>query len=268
MRAPVLIIGAHRSGTSATAAALERLGLRIGQRLDSHWEPRGLQRVHEEYLHRVGAAWHNPQPLIDWLQTESGDRHCVAYLRNVVGRDFSRTFGYRTGISGLWPLMRIKIGAPWGWKEPRTTLFAAAWLKIFPEAKILHVMRHPLDVALSTQRRELRFREAGDPPNSRLDDLATCLQVAMTYVECAEATARLTDSFHRVRFEDLQAKPAATLTVLAEFCGLNSSRVAHAAAGIRPDSAGRWRDLPAEVARELLASHALAAQLGYNAMRS
>ena len=33
-RPPVLIVGAHRSGTSATAVALQSLGLLIGQRLD------------------------------------------------------------------------------------------------------------------------------------------------------------------------------------------------------------------------------------------
>ncbi len=62
---PVLIIGAHRSGTTATARALELVGLQIGQHLDSHGEPRALQKLHEDYLRRVGAAWYNPQPFLN-----------------------------------------------------------------------------------------------------------------------------------------------------------------------------------------------------------
>jgi hypothetical protein len=264
MRGPVLIVGAHRSGTSATAEAVRVLGLQIGQRLDSHSEPRGLQRVHEEYLHRLGAAWHKPQPMIEWLGTEPGEHHCVAYLRNIVRRQFPATFGYRRRIGGLWPLMRIRTGAVWGWKEPRTTLFVPPWLKIFPETKILHVVRHPLDVALSIRHRELQFRAAGDPPNDRLDDLATCFDLAITYVRCAEAAAKLTERFHRVRFEDLQANPAATLRTLAEFCELTPSRIGQAAAGIRPQKPGYTRAISAEVARDLLARDPLPAQFGYD----
>jgi hypothetical protein len=265
MRAPVLVIGAHRSGTSATAEALRVLGLQLGQRLDSHSEPRRLQRLHEEYLHRVGGAWHNPKPLIDWLGTRRGERHCVTYLRNVVRRQFSATFGY-DGIRGLWPLNRIRTGGVWGWKEPRTTLFVPAWLKIFPDAKILHVVRHPLDVALSIQHRELQFREAGDPPSDQLDDLATCFDLALFYLERAETAAELTERFHRVRFEDLQANPAATLRTLAEFCELTPNRIGQAAAGIRPQKLGHSRDIPAQIARDLLARNPLPGQFGYDSI--
>jgi hypothetical protein len=265
MRAPVLVIGAHRSGTSATAEALGVLGLEVGPRLDSHSEPRGLQRVHEEYLHRVGGAWHHPKPLMDWLGTERGERHCVTYLRSVVRRQFPATFGY-DGIRGLWALTRVRTGAVWGWKEPRTTLFVPAWLKIFPDAKILHVVRHPLDVALSVQHRELQFRQAGDPPSDRLDDLVSCLDLALLYVERAEAAAKLTERFHRVRFEDLQANPAATLGKLAEFCELTPNRIGQAAAGIRPRKPGQTRDIPAQIARDLFARHAVAAQFGYDSV--
>jgi hypothetical protein len=265
MRAPVLVIGAHRAGTSATAEALRVLGLQTGQRLDSHSEPRGLQRLHEEYLHRVGGAWHSPRPLIEWLAMERGERHCVTYLQNAVRRQFPATFGYGE-IRGLWPLIRIRTGAAWGWKEPRTTLFVPAWLKIFPDAKILHVVRHPLDVALSIQHRELQFRQAGDPPSDRLDDFATSFDLALLYVKRAEAAAKLTERFHRVRFEDLQANPAATLRRLAEFCEVRPNRIGQAAAGIRPQKLGHSRDIPQQIARELLGRNPLATQLGYDSI--
>ncbi|MFL6584388.1 MAG: sulfotransferase [Chthoniobacterales bacterium] len=266
MRAPVLIVGAHRSGTSATAEALRVLGLQIGQRLDSHSEPRGLQRVHEEYLHRVGGAWYSPSALLEWLNTEAGAADCVEYLRQSFHRQFHTTFAYRRGLRGLWPVLRTRLGANWGWKEPRTTLFLPAWLKIFPDARVVHVLRHPLDVALSIQRRELHFRAAGDPPNDELHDLGSCLRLAIDYVEAAEAAAPLARHFERVRFEDLQQNAAATLRKLAEFCELNPSRAGDAARGIRPERAGRWKDLPADHARELLARHPVMEKFGYEAL--
>ncbi|MEY2601137.1 MAG: hypothetical protein QOJ36_456, partial [Verrucomicrobiota bacterium] len=119
-RPPVLIIGAHRSGTTATARALELLGLQIGQHLDSHREPRPLQKLHEDYLRRLGAAWHNPQPFLKWIESVEGKQDCVSYLRSNVRRNFARIFGYRSNPKGLWLRARLSVGAPWGWKEPRT----------------------------------------------------------------------------------------------------------------------------------------------------
>src|SRR5947209_14925941 len=136
MRPPVLIVGAHRSGTSATAHALQILGLQIGQRLDSHYEPKPLQKLHEHYLRTAGASWYDPAPFLESLRTTDGERQCVRYLQEQTNREFSRIFGYRKNPPGLWMLTRIKCGAAWGWKEPRTTIFAPAWLKIFPGAQL------------------------------------------------------------------------------------------------------------------------------------
>src|ERR1700694_3605236 len=93
-RAPVLMIGAHRSGTTATARALELLGLQIGQHLDSHREPRRLQKLHEDYLRRLGAAWHDPEPFLKWIESAEGKQDGVSYLRSNARRDFARIFGY------------------------------------------------------------------------------------------------------------------------------------------------------------------------------
>src|ERR1700757_4418651 len=115
MKAPVLIVGAHRSGTSATARALKLLGLQIGQKLDSHDEPRELQRTHETYLRRVGAAWFNPGPLLASLTTPEGKSACVEYLREQLHPDLS-LFGYGKGLTGWRLRRRIRSGVPWGWK--------------------------------------------------------------------------------------------------------------------------------------------------------
>src|ERR1700737_4543407 len=78
-RAPVLIVGAHRSGTTATARALQLLGLQIGQDLDSHHEPRGMQRLHEEYLRGLGASWFDPTAFLKWVRTPEGESLALDY---------------------------------------------------------------------------------------------------------------------------------------------------------------------------------------------
>src|SRR6266436_3500243 len=120
-RPPVLIVGAHRSGTSATASALELLGLQIGQRLDSHRESRELQKFHEDYLRSVGATWHSPARFLERIQTAQGASECLEYLRSNIDAHFARIFGYGSNPIGLWLRLQLKLGAAWGWKEPRTT---------------------------------------------------------------------------------------------------------------------------------------------------
>jgi hypothetical protein len=235
-RPPVLIVGAHRSGTTATARALQLLGLQIGQRLDSHHEPYGLQRLHENYLHRVGAAWHEPEPFLHLLQTPRGRQDCVDYLRQNIRQNFANTFGYRNDLKGFWLRSRLKFGAKWGWKEPRTTLFAPAWLEIFPQARVVHVVRDPQAAAASIRKRELQFQAAGDAPSGKIDNLDYGIELVRRYVEAGESLATQTQNYRRVRFEEIQANPRIALEELAQFCGLTftSAELTTAAATIRP----------------------------------
>lgn len=235
MKAPVLIIGAHRSGTSATARALELVGLQIGRRLDSHHESKALQQLHEKFLGRVGASWSDPAPFLELIQTPDGLRDCTQYLRSNMDAHFAKIFGYRNNPRGLWLRWRLKFGAAWGWKEPRTTLFAPAWLKIFPDARIVHVAREALAAAESIRERELKFQAAGDPPTPNLADLNYCRQLVESYLAAGERLAS-SGNYQRLQFEELQANPPAMLEGLANFCGLRptTQQLATAAASIRP----------------------------------
>ncbi|HST31593.1 MAG TPA: sulfotransferase [Chthoniobacterales bacterium] len=235
MKPPVLIIGAHRSGTSATARALELVGLQIGQRLDSHREPKGLQRLHDDYLRQRDAAWYDPKPFLNQIQTREGRRDCTEYLRSSLTSHFGRIFGYRNNPKGWWLHSRLKFGAPWGWKEPRTTLFAPAWLEIFADAQIVHVVRDPIATAESIRERELKFQAAGDPPTPNLSDLNYCRELVEVYLRAGEQLAN-SQNYRRLQFEELQANPTAVLEQLADFCRLKVTigNLATAAASIRP----------------------------------
>ena len=129
---PVIIIGAHRSGTTATARALRLLGLQIGQQLDSHDESRALQRVHEDYLRRLDAAWYNPAPFRPYKSTKEKDL-CVNYLRTFRDPTLS-VFGYKSGLTGF----QRKRGICTLPVKNRERL-ADCWAELFAHAKLLAV---------------------------------------------------------------------------------------------------------------------------------
>jgi hypothetical protein len=264
-RPPVIILGAHRSGTTATARALELLGLQIGQRLDSHGEPRGMRALHDRYLQSCAATWYAPTALLDSIQTPNGEQQCTEYLRRNMRDHFPHIFGYRKNPRGLWLLARINLGAAWGWKEPRTILFAASWLQLFPDARVVHIIRHPLAAAQSIRQRELSFRAAGDSPNVQLGDLDYCLQLVFLYIDAGERLAGRARNYRRIRFEEVQANPRAALRDLADFCGLRftAAQLEKAAASIRPDTSSPWRDIPEESARVIRSRYPALARLGY-----
>jgi hypothetical protein len=262
MRPPVLIIGAHRSGTTATARALRLLGLQIGQRLDSHDEPRELQRLHERYLRHLGASWHGPAPFLNSLESAEQARDCVKYLLENLDPNLA-ILGYRNNFLGFWLRTRLRFGRPWGWKEPRTTLFARCWLKVFPQARILHIIRNPLAVAASIQKRELEFQAKGDAPSGQLQDFNHCLNLAIVYVEAGEDLAKETPHYCRIRFEDIQDDPIRQLAQAAQFCELRftSAQLKRAAATIRSAQPDVLKDI--SNARALLARYPVAIRLGY-----
>src|SRR5438270_95637 len=186
-------------------------------------------------MQRLEVAGHNPQPYLTWSESAEGKQDSVSYLRSNVRRNFARIFGYRFNPKGLWLRAGLSFGKHWGWKEPRTTLFVPVWLEIFPEARIVHVIRDAHAAASSIRERELKFQAAGNPPTPNLADLDYCRQLVQTYLTAGE---RLADSanYRRIQFEELQANPLAMLERLANFCGLRATtrQLAAAAASIRP----------------------------------
>ena len=141
----ILVLGMHRSGTSAVAGLARLLGLATCVSSDlitgmpwnpaGHWESRSLTRLNDRLLAEMGHTWWYPPP--------SGTRYPVVASRietapGIAVRDFDRSHP----------------AAPWVWKDPRTCLTLPFWRQALdrPLAGIV-VFRHPIDVATS-----LRFR--------------------------------------------------------------------------------------------------------------
>jgi len=142
----VLVVGMHRSGTSALAGVLGRLGIPLGSRLlepgednpKGYWEHREVVAVHERLLQSIGSRWDDVRALpSDWLLGEAGAR-AAASLQDIITRDFSGQ-------------------SVWAVKDPRLCRFLPLWLKVLGEMKItpvvLFIAREPAEVSASIEAR-------------------------------------------------------------------------------------------------------------------
>lgn len=142
----LVLLGMHRSGTSALTRVLNLLGAELGHNLmapkadnkKGFWEHLEVVRIHDELLHALGRSWDDERPLpVDWAKSEPAE-HCKSSLRQVVESDFAE--------SSLWSV-----------KDPRLCRFIPLWTDLLKELRItpkfLITLRHPDEVALSLAKR-------------------------------------------------------------------------------------------------------------------
>lgn len=258
-RAPVIIMGMHRSGTSLVTRLLERMGLFAGWRQDDNAEAWFFMRLNEWLLRQCGGAWDQPAAIYDLLGNAQGRDAVADYLRRMLAAP--QTLSY------LGPVRYARHGGlfnmtqPWGWKDPRNTFTLPLWLELFPDARVVHVYRHGVDVAASLHRRQRisprqRRRRAlkgalgrlamprwgGFVDSWRCADLDRAVSLWSEYVGQARAhVAGLGPRAMEVRYEELLAHPGTALATLARFCGLPGSAAQEAAGGITASRALAYR---------------------------
>lgn len=133
---PIVILGMHRSGTSAATRALGHLGASMGPAdgLGKFWENERMRRLNERLLEAFGSGWECPPVLPDdWLSAPAV-RAEVDEARRALSE-----FGAAPVIV---------------WKDPRTCTTLPFWLRLFDEPPVLVIVyRHPVEVAGSLETR-------------------------------------------------------------------------------------------------------------------
>jgi len=145
-RRAVLVVGMHRSGTSALTRTLSLRGAALPRRIlrpapdnkAGFWEPREIVAIHDALLASAGSSWHDVDDLPrSWFVSNSAGlfrERLVAALRE----DFGRA-----------SLLVVK--------DPRICRLVPLWLAVLEEfgAEPLFVIpiRHPLEVAASLEQR-------------------------------------------------------------------------------------------------------------------
>lgn len=243
MNAPILVLGAHRSGTSVLNRALAELGVFTGHSRDPNDEAWFFLRLNEWLLAQCGGRWDHPEPIRDLLADATLRRLAVEYLELSLDSPRCRNFLGLRGWLHHRSVRRLEI--PWGFKDPRTTFTLPLWLDVFPNAKVVHIERHGVDVAASLRSRSrknlerskklfsrnrplLRWmdKRAGFTDSTRCMSLAGAYAVWETYLrEARTHVARLGEQACTLSYEDLVADPRTQLERVAEFCGLAPSFV-------------------------------------------
>ncbi len=148
----VLVLGMHRSGTSAVSGALHQLGVSLGRTVSPSGpsNPRGyfentrVMLLHEELLASLGSSWDDPRPLPPRWWEEPPVATLADQLRRILGEEFG--------------------GAPlWGVKDPRLCRLLPLWRPLLAELEVrvvaVLVLRHPAAVAASNAARTAMARE-------------------------------------------------------------------------------------------------------------
>jgi hypothetical protein len=139
---PVIVLGMHRSGTSAMARLVQELGLSLGTDLlpatdgniYGHFEDTAFIHFHDALIARF---FPQRAPFCEWLPLADAE---IAY-----------TDADRAEAKAIWNAHRASGST--AWKDPRTSLFLDLWLETIPDSKAIVCLRHPYQVHHSLLRR-------------------------------------------------------------------------------------------------------------------
>ena len=146
MRKVVVILGMHRSGTSALSGALAQMGVDFGKRLTSpskhnpkgYFEHPEIAALHDSLLQALGSSWDDYLSLPSGWAEEEITREIRSSLIALLKRDFGD-------------------GSLFGVKDPRLCRMMPLWFPIFEtlsaEPHFVLTVRHPWEVAESLARR-------------------------------------------------------------------------------------------------------------------
>lgn len=108
---------------------------------DGHFEHTGFLAIDSALLRHFNASWSFPPEL------ESGwEQDAVLEQRRIEAKTLVDTFFGKS---------------PWGWKDPRATIFLPFWKSIIPNLRLVICVRSPLEVARSLAKRNKISIERG-----------------------------------------------------------------------------------------------------------
>lgn len=147
----VLILGMHRSGTSALAGLLNIAGLYLAENLTpgrednakGFFEHEEIWRIHQILLTNLCRDWDDTRALPDGWQQERATTKAISDLAAIAERDF-------------------RGSALWGVKDPRMSRLFDVWPRVIREMgvelRVVLALRHPIEIA-----RSLAHRNGIDP---------------------------------------------------------------------------------------------------------
>jgi hypothetical protein len=197
---PYIIVGMHRSGTSLVANVLNDAGIYMRALRDHNGESLPFLSANEQLMAHHAASWLQP-------------------VRITAQSDFSRNTmvaaHFQLPNAAGWRVRRATCNA-WGFKDPRNTFTALAWLPLFTDARVIHVVRNADAVVRSLLVRQNRVGESLPAL-----DASAAHDLWQTYTQEARSLATLLPNYIEVAYEDLCAGQSQVIARLSQFCGRN-----------------------------------------------
>jgi hypothetical protein len=142
-----LVLGCHRSGTSALARVLNLQGATLPKSLikpqadnaEGFWESQPIVQFNEALLRSADRSWHDPRPIdLRWFKDPSKRLHRIEQAKKLIAQEFPKG-----------DLLVLK--------DPRICRLVPIWLTALEQSNIeisvLFISRNPLEVAASLKTR-------------------------------------------------------------------------------------------------------------------
>ena len=208
-----IVLGMHRSGTSALTRCLNLMGLNVGDKTEllpenqhnplGYWELKEVVRINDALLELEGKTWSSLEPL---TYSPPPPPELTSRMKEV--------------IQGL--------NQPWVLKDPRFCITLPYWKDSLRRTNVsfLGIVRNELDVAASLMERDEM-------------DILEAKMLRNYYLETARRSTR-GKRYLEIRFEDLLARPKQTLTSVQEFLQLSKVGLSLAQQSLTPNVV-HWR---------------------------
>lgn len=205
----VVVLGMHRSGTSAVAGILQMLGVNMGAHQlgpddfnpKGHFENNIIKILNERLLRRAGGSWSNPPTTQAIIKA---------------GQTLQRTIEHT---------IRREQSQMWGMKDPRLVLTFGVYYPYLVNPRLIVCRRPPAEVARSLKRRnEIPLDEGkrlAETYSQRLNALLHDYRLPHTELE----------------FDDLFTAPDSAISKIVSFlgCTLTEDRKREMLSFIDPD---------------------------------
>ena len=235
---PIIVCGMHRSGTSLLSKILSEINVFMGKYQDNNNESIYFQRLNRWLMSCVGSSWDNPKSFSK-IDTEILENKLLCILNQRLNS--LPYFGlYKTFKNESFS----NIACNWGWKDPSNTFTLPVWNKLFPESKIIYVLRHPLDVSISLLNRNnhlknvekqykniglfanfssiLAVSKGGVSSSFLVDDIDDCLRLYNSYYN-EIISYNKSENLLFIKYEDLLLNTESILNDLAHFTSIHIS---------------------------------------------
>jgi len=144
----IIVLGMHRSGTSAISGELERLGVFMGKNLfkpqkgvnnKGFFENSKLVSFNELLLDELETSWDNPLSFLMKNQLHLLEEKYLQKANNLISSEY--------GQQELW-----------GMKDPRVSMLLPFWMKVLEQQNVkayyLFIIRNPIEVLASLTKRD------------------------------------------------------------------------------------------------------------------